>query len=50
MKGIENMGENLLEVYNAISINQVKSDVAFRTLVEGVNEHMYVIPEYQRKF
>ena len=44
------MGENLLEVYNAISINQVKSDVAFRTLVEGVNEHMYVIPEYQRKF
>lgn len=44
------MGKNLLEVYNAVSINQVKSDVAFRTLVEGVNEHMYVIPEYQRKF
>lgn len=42
--------EGLLEIYNEISISQVKSDVAFRTLVECVNENMYVIPEYQRKF
>lgn len=43
-------GEELLQIYNEISISQVKSDVAFRTLVECVNENMYVIPEYQRKF
>lgn len=42
--------ERLLEIYREINIDQVKSDVAFRTLVEGVNDHMYVIPEYQRKF
>ncbi len=40
--------EKLLEIYKEVSISQVKSDVAFRTLVEGVNDHMYVIPEYQR--
>lgn len=39
-----------MKLYNKISITQVKSDVAFRTLVECVNENMYVIPEYQRKF
>ena len=42
--------ETLLDIYHEVSINQVKADVAFRTLVEGVNDHMYVIPEYQRKF
>lgn len=45
----ENIDE-LLDVYDEISINQIKSEVAFRTLVECVNENMYTIPEYQRKF
>ena len=33
-----------------ISIQQYKTDVGFRTLVEGVNENLYVIPKYQRKY
>ncbi len=32
------------------TIQQYKSDVGFRTLVESVNENMYVIPKYQRKY
>lgn len=32
------------------SIQQYKTDVGFRTLVEGVNENLYVIPKYQRKY
>lgn len=31
-------------------VQQYKSDVAFKTLVEGVNENLYYIPRYQRKF
>ena len=31
-----------------ISIQQYKTDVGFRTLVEGVNENLYIIPKYQR--
>lgn len=35
---------------NGISIQQYKTDVGFRTLVEGVNENLYIIPKYQRKY
>lgn len=43
--------ENRLEdIYNNISIAQYKTDIGFRTLVEGVNDYLYVIPGYQRKF
>ena len=38
------------DIYENISINQIKADIGFRTLVESVNDNMYVIPEYQRKF
>ncbi len=31
-------------------IQQYKSDVGFRTLVDSVNDNMYVIPKYQRKY
>lgn len=33
-----------------ISMQQYKTDVGFRTLVEGVNENLYIIPKYQRKY
>ncbi len=33
-----------------MSIQQYKTDVGFRTLVEGVNENLYIIPKYQRKY
>ena len=33
-----------------ISIQQYKTDVGFRTLVESVDENLYVIPKYQRKY
>ena len=31
-------------------IQQYKTDIGFRTLVESVNDNMYVIPKYQRKY
>lgn len=31
-------------------IQQYKTDVGFRTLVESVNENLYIIPKYQRKY
>ena len=33
-----------------VSIQQYKTDIGFRTLVDGVNENLYVIPKYQRKY
>jgi uncharacterized protein with ParB-like and HNH nuclease domain len=32
------------------TIQQYKSDIGFRTLVESVNDNMYIIPKYQRKY
>lgn len=32
------------------SITQYKSDVAFKTLMEGLDQGLYIIPKYQRKF
>lgn len=40
----------LINDLKGISIQQYKTDVGFRTLVEGVNENLYVIPKYQRKY
>lgn len=39
-----------IDYFEKARIQQYKSDVAFRTLVESVNENMYVIPKYQRKY
>lgn len=33
-----------------LGVQQYKTDVGFRTLVEGVNENLYIIPKYQRKY
>lgn len=35
---------------NNISITQNKVDLAFKTLIEGFDEALYVIPKYQRKY
>lgn len=32
------------------NVQQYKSDVAFKTLVEGINDNLYFIPKYQRQF
>ena len=44
------MTESLLEIYNQISIQQYKTDMGFKALVEGVHDNLFVIPEYQRKY
>lgn len=44
------MALSLLEIYNQISIQQYKTDMGFKALVEGVHENLFVIPEYQRKY
>lgn len=44
------MAESLLDIYNQISIQQYKTDMGFKSLVEGVQDNIFVIPEYQRKY
>lgn len=44
------MAESLLDIYNTISIQQYKTDIGFKALVEKVHENLFVIPEYQRKY
>lgn len=43
-------GGMMMERFYAGTVQQYKADVAFKTLVEGVNENLYFIPKYQRKF
>lgn len=40
----------LMDNLKELGIQQYKTDVGFRTLVESVNENLYVIPKYQRKY
>lgn len=50
LKG-KNMTNNLVTRYfKEETVQQYKSDIGFRTLVESVNENMYIIPKYQRKY
>ena len=42
--------DKVMEYLERPVIQQYKSDVAFKTLVESVNDNMYVIPKYQRKY
>ncbi len=44
------MSKSILEIYNNISVQQYKTDMGFKALVEGVHDNMFVIPEYQRKY
>lgn len=44
------MVSDLIKGMNRIDIRQFKADIAFRSLMEGVDENLYVIPKYQRKF
>ena len=37
-------------IFKKAMIQQYKSDIGFRTLVESVDDNMYVIPKYQRKY
>ena len=44
------MGQEISKYLQDIKIQQYKSDVGFKTLMEGVNDNLYVIPKYQRKY
>lgn len=44
------MSRSILELYNHISVQQYKTDMGFKALVEGVHDNLFVIPEYQRKY
>lgn len=40
-----------MEIIDSLSrVQQYKSDVAFKTLMDGVNDNVYFIPPYQRAF
>lgn len=43
-------GDKLLRYLDNATVQQYKSDIGFRTLVESVNDNMYIIPKYQRKY
>jgi len=42
--------DRIVEYLDITSVHQYKSDIGFRTLVESVNDNMYIIPKYQRKY
>lgn len=41
---------SILDSIKDMSIQQYKTDIGFRTLVESVDENLYIIPKYQRKY
>ncbi len=42
--------ENLSLFLENTAVRQYKTDIGFKTLVDSVNDNMYVIPKYQRKY
>lgn len=44
------MGDKFVNYFDGVTVQQYKSDIGFRTLVESVNDNMYIIPKYQRKY
>ncbi len=44
------MEKSILEIYNSISVQEYRTDMGFRALVEGVHDNLFVIPEYRRKY
>jgi len=44
------LNDKVLEYLDIAKVQQYKSDIGFRTLVESVNDNMYIIPKYQRKY
>lgn len=44
------MEDKLANYLDGVTVQQYKSDIGFRTLVESVNDNMYIIPKYQRKY
>lgn len=49
-KDVEIMEEPDYKFISNININQSKSEIGFKTLVDGFDSLLYVIPKYQRKF
>lgn len=43
-------GYGFMDNMKGIGIQQYKTDIGFRTLVEGVNDNLYIVPKYQRKY
>ncbi|MDE6314157.1 MAG: DUF262 domain-containing protein [Lachnospiraceae bacterium] len=44
------MEKEIIKYLQDINIQQYKSDIGFKTLMDGVNDNLYVIPKYQRKY
>lgn len=49
-KEVESEKEIDTAIYGSASIQQYKKDVAFKTLVEGIEADLYVIPKFQRVY
>lgn len=43
-------GRDKIDYLESIKIQQYKTEIGFRTLVESVNENFYIIPKYQRRY
>lgn len=44
------MEQDISQYLQNFNVRQYKSDIGFKTLMEGVNDNLYVIPKYQRKY
>lgn len=44
------VSKSIQEYLDEIKIQQYKTDIGFKTLMEGVNDNIYIIPKYQRKY
>ena len=42
--------DRVTQYFGRTMIQQYKTDIGFRTLVDSMNDNMYIIPKYQRKY
>lgn len=49
-KGKKNIEEMDRAIYGNARVQQYKTDIAFKTLMEGVEDNLYIIPDFQRVY
>lgn len=50
LKKEENIEEIDRAIYGNARVQQYKTDIAFKTLMEGVEDNLYIIPDFQRVY
>lgn len=42
--------DGMADSLKSVTIQQYRTDIGFRMLMEGVNDNLYIVPKYQRKY